>query len=1219
MSFLLFSCCVFGALEYYPRVWENSTWMDAHPYFLGINPIIDTEILDEDLEASLNASIPTFQDGLDEMLLDELLVSSGGQDGNIRNATMYKEYAAEISLTLEDLPVVALVSKEMWDVWTYPGDWKNCVDYALFALEARGARLNELNEEYLRVQEKFEVGGACGEDYVGAGTEYCANGTIEVVCDYGPMMEDVPRFWWYYECMEEHAATILEMEARVAEINSAYDSVVVLCEEVIAEKDARAGLANAFASEVAGQNLEHIYKSSFGTASSGALGLRNAYEEFIAMGEIANESSRIADFGHVHEGSSEWMKKCIMEGGVAIGAYQAMLEDDILEEAESVVDEMGEEAHGALEEARGVEDLMGTKAEELFGLAKTACDDGDNIDTDLGLRFDEYSSCLLNARLALKSVEEGEDVIGAQREIDIKWVEGMIKLAEDDGIDTLNEEKLLAAITNTNDPGYMEVIENIKESLAAKAEAKYSYLPKKREELKAWVAGAGESFAYLGSWFEGEDCYGAGGLDYLCAIGNLRNISDSYEAIAKEIEGSRDVFVGEALFVQYREEFGVATLDEPSEAYLYVEVTNPLPFSGEGMVVSVNTDIDFRKIDIVDGGDKVKMVVSKRGAIDIHLSEIGAGETQMVVFRKNETVCKTREYSETAYGDSEGGASVLQEVEVQCTHAVAGLVLGDVLGEGEITLNGMKIGKGSPGAISRELPAGKHTITIESYDYGAYNVDREVSFVGTMGMETKVELFFIFHPNRDLEYIAFSSVEEGKNLDSLDIFGYTGEKIQDKKVVGESTIFFKVKGLREGRDAKVRVSYEISSLEEFVEGAIVDYSSKNLTDSEEALLEGAKQSVFADDYAEAYRAVEELRGLVEKREKEHTKALEKHEEIKEKIRERIALLGEAVSLAEGLGVENAYITEMRARVGELNSSLSLAVPEDATVGPLESLDLGWEKKELTKISKELFSLETELKEGWGELGVESQEMEGLIEMIETKNSEFSGTLDFGDAIEAFSLLEEGFSLLERLGVEKEGMDGELKEELEVEVREAYALWEDYNREYVIAEGTHLEGLFTLTPKEISKELKDLGETEDYAGGVVRAGELIEMMEEMLGLLEEEGLRLEESVLSLYGASVDEMGDADSEFVLHMIEDARAHREAGEYVLSIKSLEKGLDKLEGFEKGDEGILVLAITGLLVLGVVGLYLAKDKIPPGALPIPLVRKEKKREYRRLRRENQ
>ena len=93
-----------------------------------------------------------------------------------------------------------------------------------------------------------------------------------------------------------------------------------------------------------------------------------------------------------------------------------------------------------------------------------------------------------------------------------------------------------------------------------------------------------------------------------------------------------------------------------------------------------------------------------------------------------------------------------------------------------------------------------------------------------------------------------------------------------------------------------------------------------------------------------------------------------------------------------------------------------------------------------------------------------------------------------------------------------------------------------------------------------------------------------------------------------------MGDTDSAFVEAAIQNAKMYAGKGEYVRAIKSLEDGIRRLQSFDRKQDGLLVLALTGLLVLGIIALYLLRDHIPKDIIP---KKSGKEKKYKRLKRE--
>ena len=108
--------------------------------------------------------------------------------------------------------------------------------------------------------------------------------------------------------------------------------------------------------------------------------------------------------------------------------------------------------------------------------------------------------------------------------------------------------------------------------------------------------------------------------------------------------------------------------------------------------------------------------------------------------------------------------------------------------------------------------------------------------------------------------------------------------------------------------------------------------------------------------------------------------------------------------------------------------------------------------------------------------------------------------------------------------------------------------------------------------------------------------------------------MEENVESLYSEVKDDMEETDAAFVNAAIQNAKMYAGKGEYARAINSLEDGIRRLQTFERKQDGLLVLAITGLLVLGIIALYLLRDHIPKDLLP---TKPGKEKKYKSLKRE--
>jgi hypothetical protein len=1204
----------FAANEHYPRPWENKTWMEENQYahsffdalFLGsLGSQLPEATL---LEGLLNKSIPDFQEGLEQMQLEELdaeLGMEGKANSDIDEAIEWKGHADEIAIGVEDL----VPGKYGLDVWSYPGNWKNCINSSLLALEGYAGQINQKQEEFESWRSKLEYAGVCDDDYSGRSIEYCSMPLEDAECGISGIWEDAPQFEWYYGCMHTHWETISALDAKITGISLSYAETVDLCTDSKKEASLRKAGADAKYSAIEREELESIYRSSYGEGNSGAMGVKGRYETLAAIKESADSAYFLAE--NAGEGDSQWLKNCIVGSGNALSGYELIVQSSILEEAESVVEEYGEEAWERLEGANEAKNEMGVLGQDRLGVARKECNSGETAPT-LGQRFVHYGKCIKYSNMAMESAEDGDGAVEAYIAAEISWLKTLLSNAEKDNIDTHIERTQLAILEKEKPANALEISENIEESILEKAEHKYNWLEKKRAGLKTDILLGGPQFSYVDSWFDvGEECYSGNALDYSCALGHLDEMGRLYLEIESGLWEQKDLLVTSSLVIDEQESLGLPILNEPSEVYLYVDITNPTKFDGGDIVVEIPTGFEFRKMDLVSDPEPVRMVTPSKNKIEIYLAGIGPGETIHLQFKKEQVICSSKSYVEKAFGDNMGGATVQQTLKIECKYEVGGIVLGDGFEAEEAIVSGLRV-ELEDGCVPATLAKGVHTIEMNQYDYDAYEMEREPVFVSTLGQTTKIEMFFKFEPNRDLEYIAYSSVEEGKDLGKLDVFGYTGEKITKQKTVGENTIFFNVHDLIKGKETTVRVSYEISEMEEYLNGQLLYYSAQNLTEEEELLLTQAKNYLLADENAGAYQAIEELRSKIEKKENTQRKVLEKHGKICEKIKEKIASLSAAVGLAKELGVENTLISEMGARLGELENALETEVAPDALVGPLESFDLNWEKRELTKISKELLKLEKEAKGEWAKTGMDNQEVESAIDEIEQKNSQFSGSLGFEDGVRAFYAISLATQGLAKLAEEENLLKTGNQQWIENALESGYDLLADYTREYTEADGTHIKGMFPKKPSEINKAFKEAGSSTEYGDAVSTIDELMDEMQGTLDLLEAEERRTAENLEGLYYEVKDEMSDTDAAFVEAALQNAGNYAAKGEYVRAIKSLEDGIRRLQTFEKKQDGLLVLAITGLLVLGVIALYLLKDQIPKN-----IFSKKEEKKYRKLKRE--
>lgn len=1203
--FLAGLCCA-DALEHYPRPWETETLSQNEGFsgtFLGVVTM--------DVIASGKYSDPAYAT-LQELKLKELN-SECNRSPEIKYylqaAIEHQEKDEKIK---EDLSSIFNVGG-YWttqDVLSYYTYWLYCVENAFTALDLSAAEVNDLRLQIEDAKEDFRYGGVCDNDYPGPNQAYCWMSVQDVKCNYSGTFEAWPDLSWYPECAREHWATAELLEGQLENITSAYAQTVDACGRYVSAAEAAKAPAGAVMKGLDAQKLDKIYESSSEICESGAIGISGAYlelEKAKSSGDVSLSNAESAQGGK----GERWLKTCIGQSGEAAAAYNKIMGNCLIEEAEYLVGEKKAAAESALEAAIAKEGLLNEYGKAELETAKGQCAAAES--GALGSRYENYIKCKTNAQEALEYLGKSQQAENAKLDNLFSEIGNLLGKAEQDGLDVSAQKKIFDILVATKPANSEEELEKIGEAVERAAQMRYGGLEDERMRLLDEIERGGSAFSYLLSWFEAEECFTNEKLEYACAIGRLSEIEQSYEDIAEEIEAAKapELLAG-ALLVDSSESWTAAVLDQGGDAYLYVNAINPLGVGAGNVKLSVPASLDYRKVDIVEGDAEVLLVSSSKGKAEIYLANVSAYENIWIVFKKDDVPCRTENADEKAFGDPHGGAYVEETVVFDCEHPVESLDLNRPSIEG-ISLDGVAV-SGSGGVVQRPVNEGRHTAKASYYDPDAYEAEREVGLVSTAGEKTHVEYFIVLRPNRDMDYLVYLDQLGEDGVEDLEVFGYSGEKVSDVGIAGGNVVSFKVAGLKRDKEARVRISYYLSGIEEYVDSAITYYGGQNLTSEELSLLGQANTLLAANDYEAAYAKIKELEAKVRQDDAAYQKLLLKHDKMKEELEAKKALLSEALELARELGVSNGATAEMQARLDEINRALSLELEKGVLISPLENFDMGWENKELAKISKELAAAEKKIKDGWIASGADNQTLAALIEEIEKANSRFDGTKRFDDAVRAYSIIASGETQVESVKAGAEAKNSQDKAALTSALAAANELWARYNSEYSEASKTHWEGLFPESASGISKKIKALESRKDYSRAIEEAGKLITTMNDTLSLLAEQEGGLRETTGGLFIELRGQMEEKDASLIQNALDTADAYADKEQYVRALKSLEEALDKMQGSGAKQDGLLVIALTGLLILGIVALYMMRDRLPKDIVP---GRKEKGREYKRLKRE--
>lgn len=1220
---LVFAALVFAdASEHYVRPWQNESWLTGSQYARALASISMTSSSDianmDDAQLAsysslLDRTLLDFSTNLDQLELQKLKTEHVPEDNvevDLDNAIKWKHYADEIDVAWGEVSP-ATFFKEEWDIWNYPQNWENCVDDSLSALEESAKTVNQYRKNVLDERAVFEHAGLCNENYTRKNSKYCTDAIEDIQCNSSGMYNQLPDFTWYPACIRNHWATAASLNATLGEMVAAYADAEDECASGIGKAESAKENAEAKLDNYSKDMLDSVYESGSSEESSGASGIKGAYEDLSAIKTDSDAILKTARDAENGKGEGR-LYNCIQMRAEATAGYGKITGSRLVEEAAVVVAQSHDDAYSALDMLSSKTDKLTTAGYDLYMNAKSECNLGDSA-TQLGLKYTHYQNCSADANRALQSLA-GIAITNAQMGMNFSDMETLLQKAEKDGIDVTYEREEFEVIkANLITVSTSAQLENLRQRIIDKAQDKYGNLPGWRDMLRAYILNAKPDYDYLYSWFEDDSCYSASVSMYECAIGNLAEMRASYADIEAELtQAHGGDLVASSLLVDSEERWTAAVLDQPGDAYLYVTIVNPLGFGADNVAVTVPASLNYRKIDLVEGAGDVLIVSSSDGKAEIHLANVSAYEKIYLVFKKEDTPCSTLSSSEMAWGDTSGGARVEKTVQISCVHDVESLDVG-VRDATSVSLDGVWV-EPSEGIVSREVKTGAHALKIESYDYDAYAATRESGFVNTVGQKTSVEFFINFEPNRDMETLSYLVMESGKDIQNVKVFGYSGEKISDVSVMGGNAISFKVEKLDAGKEATVRIDYDISNAKEYVNSSIAYYETQPLTSDEAALLDSAETLAAAGDYDSALMKIDELVAKMKQTDSDYAKLLLKHNKLEEEIGQKIAMIKDALRVAQELGVDNGVVAELQARLAELNRASNMTVARGSLTDPLDTFDMNWEGKELTKISKELADGEKTVKDGWIASGATDPTLSALIDEIEKQNNQFDGTKRFDDAMHAYYALALGEAAIDgakQNATLKATQDKARFGQALQNANDALAL---YKKEYDEASGTHWAGLFPETASDISKKLNALNSRKDYAQAAIDAEAIESRINGTLDSLKAQEESMRENAQSLYGGLKAGMDSQDSSVIESALRAADSDANQKQYVAAMKNLETAVTKMGSLKKKDDGLLIIAITGLLVLGVVALYMYRGHIPKNILP---PEKGKEREYKRLKRE--
>ncbi|MCK4318978.1 hypothetical protein KAW38_00195 [Candidatus Micrarchaeota archaeon] len=1191
--------------ENYERPWENPYWMNGNPYvketwgyvvsdYETLTPLLEKINFDELEEKGV--CVAQAEREIDDVLLkrekceefhsierlgqESFTIATIGLVGGIIPTAFVTLWISgeRLNLTLECV--------EYW------GEWKEAADAQIEIVETEAREYNNVYEKREIAKKSLEKSGACQQSFILYEEEVCMYEWIDIECNGSGMNEYAPDFSWIEECVLEMNEGKERMEQQAYEMEERLEALEQFYYEKRFEAEQKKEQTKNNLLELEEEKLQKITRQVILEGEFIDFGdIKTTYEQLVKM---KNSGDYLLEDGknRYSYGGSFYLKEGIEYTESAIQLYNSINEgkEGLLDNAEVVVEIIREEARQKIQE---VEDDGGIveEANERYEKAVQEFEAGE-VSEELGNSFVHYINAFFYAEEALEINKNKVDL--EKIEAGIKEIEDLISRAEADEINIYIEKQQLESIKNSKDVYGLGKLRGIKSSIEEKALVKYGRLQTKRQELIGWIEAGGADFEKYRIEIRSVEgvCGGENELDLICAIGNLKEISITYLEVEQDLKEKKGEIIENGLIVKSEEYIGVVELDEKGDLFLEVIIDNPFKLSAENVVVEIIGVEGYDENDIMGGSEQVNGVVSVKGNLKIYLKEIKENEHLLLRFEKEEVVCYVEEEESYGTGEGYGIARIYREIDLVCTRDASGLVLPE--GWNNWELNGKK---GTGNIIKRTIRTGDHELKIEFLIEDAYNITKKNYFTNTLGFTTTVECDVEIKSSYSLDTVVIFLSGVDENAENIRVFAYTGETVRNKDLLAGGILTFMVRDV-EGV-VLVRVKYDIKNISNKVEeklDEIAVFVEQNNITGKESEIEEINELVKVGEYDEAYVKANEVYDDVLKEIKEREKYERMCKREMNQIKEEVLELERCVGNIIEYGLEDETSLEINARKNYLDGlieTMVCSVNPGATYLELKDVDTNWNTKKAKSAGKELKKEYNEAKDLW--LG------KGGNETIRTKLNkvngyliELSATTDLYYWVEARNLLNSVNKMLSTTP-SKNNIEEEYGEELSTAKNNKVEYMEEYNE----AKGTDFEKLFSLSSNEIKVRI-DEADDEASAGNLDELKELNGIMEGEIDLIRKEAGKKYESLEERIGEVRNEIKNEYIEEATKYLANAKDYYEKEKYVKSLKETSMGYEKLNvGFkerEKGMEGIIVLVLTGLVIVGGIVLYVLNKKEKKG-----------------------
>lgn len=1121
----------------------------------------------------------------------------------------------------------------------YPLRWMDSMVFAIDAIEGSFAASMQNIQRLRTAYNEIEKTGICDSDYPEEPKSACdriksALGTIDshdsgenTFGQYERALEKEQELQLSIYCFPPDLEEYNEIMVLLWKENDGFNPIVLerkkdgenaieransIYSSYVGDALNKTQMLNAKEDELRAEKLELITESettlgvvealeSIGTVSERTAGF---YDNLAEADSAYGES--LVVFGRK---GTDYLKIATIRIKEAISLYSGLGEeaDSVLEDAENIVNNKKQTAKTLVEQAAALyARTQNPDVGRYYQAALREMQRGDSAPA-LGDKYQYYNNAIAYARTALNNGQ----ILENETMPLVNQLEDLIARAEIDGIDTKNEEDVLGYMKDGG--GYdNSVLRELIESIITKAGIKYGHVSEIKKELLDDIhdtGGCAEGF--LGD-IERVDSglVTTTGIDYLNAIGKLKQIEEEYQRISEDILACGVEMILSNLDVSssiriYEE----IAIDAPTELSITIMVTNLGKRSAENIDVPVDLGLEMPILisDIGTGASNVAGVRTENGMMVFTINEIKPYRTFSIVIEKSYILAETIEATRTGIGKEDGSVDVTEQLTFDLQ------VRGRVAGQSDV------------------LDTGVHTITRKYTISDGYEIEEEIEAY-KLGTNVQVEKNIIITPKVDITTMPLTIRLDYPEVTGVTV-GVVGASITNNDCGSTDTICnIEIGNLAGNEDAIVTVDFIVVNAEALLPtlGMAIP-STENcfgtgkkcgpLPAGLESMLAELNSAIEANDTARAIRLKEEIESKISFWNMEQEKIYNELFELRANYEVEILEIEEGLKDVE---VNNTFIDSLKERKTDLEAALAAAEGAEDIVTELNILK-GVDGKTtggiITDFLKDSWDIYNELKVRLANAGVSTMPNE----FIDVENG-FS-SLEISRDVKTGVGLSEALENAEyAVGIEEEKAAAEVESiylHYDEIVEELNSLISTYNEQRTEAEGTEWETLFGLDTDKI-ETVAD--ETKGYLdeGNIKMVKIKIEQLEKKKSKLEEVLAEIKDSAETtlIYARnSYEGKKDALSNEVRMEIENELSMM-AGEiserdYIQAMQRGKQVLNKLANYKVETINPLLVVLALAAVGAAVGVYYLKrkggDEIGGAEINLPFLSKKKK-EYKKL-----